>query len=363
MCLPCIRRIRLGRPRIPAWGLHLLYYLLLTCVPWVVGLQYRDSLPPETWELAKNETDIEALRVKFGGIIVDSQATPAAFLPGWPEATYAVLLAMFGMLRMGVSEIKADPARAREEEVELMANRYYSNYIEEHAGRRADYHAAPEKGDWFHGPLTTIQIIIATLMSIAWTVSFVLTQLDRDTAGWNSVVGWGFPLWIGLQMVKREYLSGYFVLLFTAFQWGASLTTIIQRWLGTIGTVAYVITNTNSCQPYSTLSFLTAGIRSRAFRIMQTTNFAYASSMIPLVITSALDVSDKDGVASKYMVTLLITCGPVVYEIIYMALIASKGTPVVISGTCMLVELSPRFGFFDSDIEFHWKLLMAITGL
>lgn len=33
-----------------------------------------------------------------------------------------------------------------------------------------------------------------------------------------------------------------------------------------------------------------------------------------------------------------------------MALIASKGTPVAISGTCLLVELWPRFGYFDSDI-------------
>lgn len=85
--------------------------------------------------------------------------------------------------------------------------------------------------------------------------------------------------------------------------------------------------------------------------------------MIPMIIATTMGNEDIDGNASRYMVSLLITCGPVVYEIIYLALIASKGTPVVISETCLLVELSPRFGYFDSDIVFHWKLLMAITGL
>jgi len=353
--------LRQGSFSLPSWSVHLIYYVLLTGIPWAAALGTRETLPPETWELAKNDTEVEALRVKFGGIIVDREVTPAAFLPGWPEAAYAVLLAMIGSIRGEAMEGNATGNRKREESVELMGpHTPYTNWDdEEHAIRRREH---VEK-DWFHGPLTTIQIVITCLVSIAWTISFVLTEMYRDTAGWNSVVAWGFPLWIGLQMVKREYIFGYFVLVFTAFQWGASLTTIIQRWRGTIGTLAYIITNSHSCVPHSSLSFLTAGIRSRAFKIMQTTNFVYASLMMPTVIGTTMGDEDKDGHASRYMVSLLITCGPVVYEIIYLALIASKGTPVVITGTCMLVELSPRFGYFDSDVVFHWKLLMAITGL
>lgn len=35
-----------------------------------------------------------------------------------------------------------------------------------------------------------------------------------------------------------------------------------------------------------------------------------------------------------------------VYEIV----VATKGRPVVISGNCMLVELDPKWGFYDSEI-------------
>ena len=47
-----------------------------------------------------------------------------------------------------------------------------------------------------------------------------------------------------------------------------------------------------------------------------------------------------------------------VYEIV----IASLGRPVVISGNCMLVELDPKFGFLDFEIETWWKVLTGITG-
>jgi hypothetical protein len=355
MSLLSLRRVNFGRSLIPTWSIHIVYYLLLTCVPWVFAWQTRETLPPETWELAKNQTEIEALRVKFGGIIVDREATPAAFLPGWPEATYVVLLAMFSQMRLG-----AAVTLGNEEARELVPHPYTSQEESSAVRRR---HLADTEDDWFHGPLTMIQIIFTSFVSIAWTVSFILTEVYTDKAGWTSVVAWGFPLWIGLQMVKRKYSSGYCIVVFTAFQWGASLTTIIQRWKGTIGTIAYIITDSHSCQPHSSFSFLTAGIRTRAFKIMQTTNFAYATMMIPILIGAVFDGKDHAGYASRYVVSLFITCGPVVYEIIYMALIASKGTPVVISGNCMLVELSPRFGYFDSEIVFHWKLLMAITGL
>jgi len=48
--------------------------------------------------------------------------------------------------------------------------------------------------------------------------------------------------------------------------------------------------------------------------------------------------------------------------LVYEVLIAAKGTPVVISGNCMLVELDPRFGFYDSEIDTWWKLLISLGG-
>lgn len=259
---------------LPSWSIHLLWYILLKGLPWTIALSTRDDkLPPETWELAKNETEIESLRVKFGGIIVDREATPAAFLPGWPEAAYAVLLAMIGSMCGFQAAEGRRLHRPREESVQLMNHNstQYTNWDDEEQQRqqngiwtrpRRGTHIDSTERDWFHGPLTTIQIIITCFISIAWTVSFVLTELYRDTADWNSVVAWGFPPWIGLQMMKRNYISGYFILLFTLFQWSASLTTLIQRWQGKIWSIVYIITNSHSCIPHSTsFVYLTTGIR------------------------------------------------------------------------------------------------------
>lgn len=48
--------------------------------------------------------------------------------------------------------------------------------------------------------------------------------------------------------------------------------------------------------------------------------------------------------------------------LVYEFVIAGKGRPVVISGNCMLVELDPKLGFLDAEIESWWKALSGITG-
>jgi len=47
----------------------------------------------------------------------------------------------------------------------------------------------------------------------------------------------------------------------------------------------------------------------------------------------------------------------------YEVAIATQGRPVVISGNCMLVELDPRLGFLDSEIDNWWKVLVGLNGL
>lgn len=49
-------------------------------------------------------------------------------------------------------------------------------------------------------------------------------------------------------------------------------------------------------------------------------------------------------------------------QLVYEVVIATKGMPVVISGNCMLVELDPRFGFFDTVVPLYWKVLMGFVG-
>lgn len=61
-----------------------------------------------------------------------------------------------------------------------------------------------------------------------------------------------------------------------------------------------------------------------------------------------------------FPLSTILICIPL---LIYECVIATKGMPVVISGDCMLVELDPRWGFLDSEIETFWKALVGIGGL
>jgi hypothetical protein len=56
--------------------------------------------------------------------------------------------------------------------------------------------------------------------------------------------------------------------------------------------------------------------------------------------------------------SLLIWLPVLIYEIH----VAVSGTPVVFSGNCMLVELNPKWGFLDSEIETYWKQGWTVPG-
>lgn len=305
------------------------------------------TTPPETWELVKSEGDIEALQTRYDLIRVSATPTEAAFLPGWPEAVWVILVAMYAEFIAG----------------EDFDSTFSSNRQLEESQHNPSPIAQLEH-DWFGGLTTIIQIIISTISSVAWTVSFIIMILHQSTGGWISVVAWAFPMWLGFQLAKRKRLVSVIVLGFTILQYGGSLYSIVQRWRGIIGAVAYSITDLNGCSPHNgSIDFLVHGIRARAFRIMQTTNFVYATIFIPPLALTVFNEEDKKGRTSKYLVALYMSCGPVIFEIIYLGIIASKGQPAVISGNCLLIELSPRFGFFDSEISHWWKVLMALTGL
>jgi len=55
----------------------------------------------------------------------------------------------------------------------------------------------------------------------------------------------------------------------------------------------------------------------------------------------------------------IIVCLP---GLIYTSAISTHGMPVVVSGNCMLVETSPRFGFYDARIETWWVVIVGFVG-
>lgn len=53
---------------------------------------------------------------------------------------------------------------------------------------------------------------------------------------------------------------------------------------------------------------------------------------------------------------------PALAELIMTAIVATKGTPIVVSGNCLLVELNPSKGFLDSPVSTRWKVFAYFMG-
>ena len=147
------------------------------------------------------------------------------------------------------------------------------------------------------------------------------------------------------------------------FQGTGGFALIIQRWIREVGSIAYLITDSNGCTPQNRFGYLEQGARARAFRILQKVEAAYSGVVIAAISVYAV----RGDVGSKhYYLKALVGLGLVVIwipVIVYEVIVATKGRPVVISGNCMLVELDPKWGFLDSEIEVWWKVLVSFSGL
>ena len=192
-------------------------------------------------------------------------------------------------------------------------------------------------------PFNVLQVILSPFLFIAWTVSFGLIQAQKQTGGWLSVMGWA--AWVETAQV----LYGPFALPPFVFQWVASLATIVQRWRSGLGSVAYRVEDLNGCTPADGLDYLQQGARSRSFKIVQSVTFSVATLFLLLSV----------GQPDQFNAALAM---PALGELIYTAVVASRGTPMVVSGNCLLVELNPRKGFLDSLISTRWKAFSSFMG-
>lgn len=284
--------------------------------------------PPERYELCKTDGEIISLQQSYGLIPVTATPTQAAFQPSYPETMSSIALAIFAIY-----------AAARETKRTDEAN--------------------------------MVTLVPPVIVIIFWTVSFALIEQKQATGGWLSVTDVSITANFASWAIEagKDFLA-YPLILIWAFQGAGSVAIFIQRWKGIVGSVAYLITDTNSCTPHDGLAYLQQGARSRAFKIIQTTEVVYASLVLSIVSLSATwgrftgegrnaPGTHKDIRAFAATMLLLIHVPVLVYQ----SIIAVKGRPVVISGNCMLVELDPRWGFYDSKIELWWKIFVSITGL
>ena len=304
--------------------LHLIFLSFLFTVSAVNTTM--NGQPAERYELCKSTKEIQALQQQYELILVSSVPTKAAFMPSWPGKLVGLIQAVWA----------------------IIATTSPSN-----SGGRPWYKVAKN-----------ISVIALTyILVISWTIAFARIEVDKATGGWLPMLN-GFNLIFSLMALADSVpKDGAYVLLplmpFVLLQVCGGLAVVMQRWGETIGSIAYSITDLNGCTPFNGTTYLQQGARSRAFRIIQICEMVF----VDLSFTSAFRFVASDDLSelkSVWSALLLILYLP---EIIYESIIAGKGTPVVISGNCMLVELNPKWGFLDSEISNWWKALELIAGL
>jgi hypothetical protein len=268
-----------------------------------------DPLPPKVWKLAGSTEDIEAFRSLYNLTLVDATPQEAASMPSWPQAIFQFLVVAPPITACGFGSARYS---------------FFGTTIT---------------------PAQFLQVVLSPFMFVAWCVSFGLTQTDRTTGGWMSVLGWA--AWYDL----FDHPFEYYALPPLAFQWVASFALIIQRWVGGLGTVAYQIDSLNGCVPADGVAYLEQGARSHSFRIVQSATFAVSTLFMMLV-----SYAKAPGLFNGIMVM------PALTELVIAIFVASQGTPIVVSGNCMLVELKPDQGFLDSDISTRWKVFASFMG-
>jgi hypothetical protein len=266
------------------------------------------------WQLSKSHEDIEAFRTEHNLILVDSSPTDAALHPSWPQALVQYLLI-------------APP-------IGCMYSSQTSMFVNGHITSTEGFNLTV----W-----SLLQAILSPFLFTMWTTSFGIAQHQVETAGWLSVMGWA--LWFDL----AHLVLGPFALPMLVFQWVGSFAVIIQRWTSGFGSIAYQIDNTNGCTPVDGLAYLQQGARAHSFKLLQTVTFPVATLFM---ILNAKSPEGFNGFLAF----------PALAELIYTAVVASKGTPIVVSGNCLLVELNRRVGFLDSNISTRWKAFSSFMG-
>ena len=267
----------------------------------------RPHIGQHYWTLSKKPEDVEAFHKLYNLTIVDAIPQDAALMPSWPQALVQYILIN-------------PPINCWSSETHVVNGQVVSHKT--------------------ITPFNVLQLIMSPFLFVTWVVAFGMIESSPKTGGWMSVLGWA--MWFDL---FQFYTVFAFIPL--SFQWSASLALTIQRWRGSLGSVAYQVTNLNGCTPYQGLDFLQKGARSHQFRILQTVTFS--------VSTFFGVTSDPEQIGGAMAL-------PALAELIMTAVVASKGTPMVMSGNCLLVELSPRRGFLDSSISTRWKSFASFMG-
>jgi hypothetical protein len=169
--------------------------------------------PPERYELCKTETDILYLQQSYGLIPVTATPTQSAFQPSYPETMSSTAFAIYAI-----------------------------------------YVAAMEKKRTAAADMGTL--LPPIVVAIFWTMSFAFIEHRQATGGWLSVTDISITANFASWAIEAGNPLAYPFLLVWGFQGAGSWAILIQRWKGIVGSVAYLISDTNGYTPYDDLSYL-----------------------------------------------------------------------------------------------------------
>ncbi|OBT43075.1 hypothetical protein VE00_05543 [Pseudogymnoascus sp. WSF 3629] len=260
------------------------------------------------WKLSK-KTDVEEFRKLHNLILVESTPQDPAFMPSWPQALVQYILIN--------SPINCFSTSSHEINGQVVSSFTIT-------------------------PFNILQLLLSPFLFVAWVVAFGMTQASFKTGGWMSVLGWA--MWFDLSQFYNVFAAIPLI-----FQYPASLALVIQRWHSDLVRVAYEVTNLYGCTPYQGLDYLQQGARFSQFRILQTVTFSIST------LFGLMSLGNSSQMAPAMAL-------PALAELIMTAIVATKGTPMVVSGNCLLVELNPNKGLLDSPISTRWKAFASFMG-
>ncbi|KAK0618897.1 hypothetical protein B0T14DRAFT_518229 [Immersiella caudata] len=361
-------------------GTFLLLALLPTWTQARPNTTSSDTMPGQ-YVLCEKDLEIDILKESHGLIQVGVTPTHAAMHPSWPTALSTIIINICIMLWSRFTKYGVYPNRLTPFLLPLsMISFWFTTFVTTQLNSTS--------AGWISTNLTTFAALIATLID-AFIAIFVYGDSRRPSPS-PSPLPHLIPIITLLSLL--------------AFQTAATLAVIIQRLTASneYGTIAYAITNTHGCTPNESgdFSFLQRGVRSRIFAIVQIAQLVYSVVVILALIPFALgkgrrmaretirkldySATPSDGVishphklgkitawlvAARGFARCMQLCLPVASLVagfpllVYGVMIATRGVPVVMSGDCMLVEMSPRFGFVDGgEVELWWRVLVVAVG-
>ncbi|KAK5654612.1 hypothetical protein OQA88_7242 [Cercophora sp. LCS_1] len=350
------------------------FWLVALFPAWIEAQQNNNATTtnlPEQYRLCEKDIDVAILQKNYALIRVDAIPTHAAMHPGW-STVLATLIINFGVYLWG---------KFTEHGVYL--NRF-------------------------------ISFILPFGITVLWFATFIIAQTNYTSAGWISaslttmmallatMVDWFIAVFVwGDSRRTQSSASRWPVVVVGIFcfvgilEVACVLAAVVQRFMASTeyGSVAYEIADDNGCSPRggdSDFEFLQQGTRSRIFSIIQLVQAVYSVAivlaMVPfalgrgrrmvkeMMLDTGIPNPNAFGTLMNYLVAVrgvarfmqaylpvatLVTGVPL---LLYGAILATRGVPVAVSGNCMLVELSPRFGFMDSEIDLWWRALAGAVG-